>query len=260
MRNIPEKISRTKRRKYFFCHSGNEEHGDQNCRRSKFSKMLPLFCYRLSTICLLEDCAPITINRDVTPLSQGPHITHLLSEELRFVVGTHFSIETSWPPALPAHHWITMVSLLWGERTDLDRRAETLLTGTTGGTKRWQSGERAFSGRCLSRCLSVSLLLPPGAACASLTSLAGCWRERDGCSGICLERVAPLRLVSSLESNQSNARGEHRPFQIVSLLRSSLKNKCSAASWSVASYAQGRNAGLSKSKQRPLQVHTTSMH
>ena len=36
-----------------------------------------------------------------------------------------------------------------GERTDLDRRAETLLTGTTGGTKRWQSGERAFSGRCL---------------------------------------------------------------------------------------------------------------
>ena len=64
-----------------------------------------------------------------------------------------------------------------GERTDLDRRAETLLTGTTGGTKRWQSGERAFSGRCLSRCLSVSLLLPPGAACASLTSLAACWRE-----------------------------------------------------------------------------------
>ena len=68
-----------------------------------------------------------------------------------------------------------------GERTDLDRRAETLLTGTTGGTKRWQSGERAFSGRCLylgaSECLSLSLLLPPGAACASLTSLAGCWRE-----------------------------------------------------------------------------------
>ena len=92
---------------------------------------------------------PITINRDVTPLSQGPHITHLLSEELRFVVGTHLSIETSWPLPLPAHHWITMVSLLWGERTDLDRRAETLLTGTTGGTKRWQSGERAFSGRCL---------------------------------------------------------------------------------------------------------------
>ena len=143
------------------------------------------------------------------------------------------SIETSWPLALPAHHWITMVSLLWGERTDLDRRAETLLTGTTGGTKRWQSGERAFSGRCLylgaSECLSLSLLLPPGAACASLTSLAGCWRERDGCSGICLERVAPLRLVvSSLESNQSNARGEHRPFQIVSLLRSLLEKKCSA--------------------------------
>ena len=147
MRNIPEKISRTKRRKYFFCHSGNGEHGDQNCRRSKFSKMLPL----LSPLNHLSSrgLCPITINRDVTPLSQGPHITHLLSEELRFVVGTHLSIETSWPPALPAHHWITMVSLLWGERTDLDRRAETLLTGTTGGTKRWQSGERAFSGRCL---------------------------------------------------------------------------------------------------------------
>ena len=28
-----------------------------------------------------------------------------------------------------------------------------------------------------SECLSLSLLLPPGAACASLTSLAGCWRE-----------------------------------------------------------------------------------
>ena len=109
MRNIPEKISRTKRRKYFFCHSGNEEHGDQNCRRSKFSKMLPL----LSPLNHLSSrgLCPITINRDVTPLSQGPHITHLLSEELRFVVGTHFSIETSWPPALPAHHWITMVSL-----------------------------------------------------------------------------------------------------------------------------------------------------
>ena len=188
-------------------------------------------------------CPIITINRDVTPLSQGPHIlTHLLSEELRFVVGTHLSIETSWPPALPAHHWITMVSLC-GERTDLDRRAETLLTGTTGGTKRWQSGERAFSGRCLY--LGASESSPPAWRRLRLSDQLGRLLARDGCSGICLERVAPLRLVvSSLESNQSNARGEHRPFQIVSLLRSLLEKKCSAASWSVASYAQGRNAGL----------------
>ena len=156
------------------------------------------------------------------------------------------SIETSWPPALPAHHWITMVSLC-GERTDLDRGAETLLTGTTGGTKRWQSGERegVFWAVPLSASLGASESSPPAWRRLRLSDQLGRLLARDGCSGICLERVAPLRLVvSSLESNQSNARGEHRPFEIVSLLRSSLEKKCSAASWSVASYAQGRNAGL----------------
>ena len=150
MRNIPEKISRTKRRKYFFCHSG-----DQNCRRSKFSKMLPL----LSPLNHLSSggLCPITINRDVTPLSQGPHIlTHLLSEELRFVVGTHLSIETSWPPALPAHHWITMVSLRG------KNRSRSWCRDSAHRHHRWDKAvaKRRERGRflggaseCLSRCL-----------------------------------------------------------------------------------------------------------
>ena len=119
---------------------------------------------------------PITINRDVTPLSQGPHIlTHLLSEELRGFVGTHLSIETSWPPALPAHHWITMVSLCRGKN-----RSRSWCRDSAHRHHRWDKAvakrrEGVFWAVPLS--VPLSLLLPPGAACASLTSLAGCWRE-----------------------------------------------------------------------------------
>ena len=106
----------------------------------------------------------------------GAQITHLFSEELRFVVGTHLSIETSWPPALPAHHWITMVSLRGKNRSRSSCR------DSAHRHHRWDKAvakrrEGVFWAVPLSRRLSLSLLLPPGAACASLTSLAGCWRE-----------------------------------------------------------------------------------
>ena len=156
------------------------------------------------------------------------------------------SIETSWPPALPAHHWITMVSLRGKEPISIVVQRLCSPAPPVG-----QSGGKAERGRFLggaSECLSSVPLAessPPAWRRLRLSDQLGSLLARDGCSGICLERVAPLRLVvSSLESNQSNARGEHRPFEIVSLLRSSLEKKCSAASWSVASYAQGRNAGL----------------
>ena len=85
-------------------------------------------------------------------ITGASHKTHLLSEELRFVVGTHFSIETSWPPALPAHHWITMVSLRGKNRSRSSCR------DSAHRHHRWDKAvakrrERAFSGRCLSRCL-----------------------------------------------------------------------------------------------------------
>ena len=151
----------------------------------------------------------------------GAQITHLFSEELRFVVGTHLSIETSWPPALRAHHWITMVSLQGKEPFSIVVQRLCSPAPPVG-----QSGGKAERGRFLGGA-SISLPLaessPPAWRRLRLSDQLGRLLARDGCSGICLERVAPLRLVSSLESNQSNARGEHRPFEIVSLLRSSLE-------------------------------------
>ena len=149
------------------------------------------------------------------------------------------SIETSWPPALPAHHWITMVSLRG------KNRSRSWCRDSAHRHHRWDKAvakrrEGVFWAVPLSASLGASESSPPAWRRLRLSDQLGRLLARDGCSGICLERVAPLRLVvSSLESNQSNARGEHRPFEIVSL-----QKKCSTASWSVASYAQGRNAGL----------------
>ena len=83
----------------------------------------------------------------------GAQITHLLSEELRFVVGTHFSIETSWPPPLPAHHWITMVSLRGKEPISIVVQRLCSPAPPVGQSGGKAERERAFSGRCLSRCL-----------------------------------------------------------------------------------------------------------
>ena len=116
LRNVPEKISRTKllRLASFVTEMPkNGEHDGQNCRRSRLGKMLPL----------LSPASPFVksqfFSTNVSSLSakfatslpphSGRDMTHL-SAGLRFFSGTHFSIETgvSVPP-WPAHHW-SMVS------------------------------------------------------------------------------------------------------------------------------------------------------
>ena len=167
MRNIPEKISRTKRRKYFFCHSD-----DQNCRRSKFSKILPL----LSPLNYLSSrgLCPLTINRDVTGASHNSPIIGRAA----FRGGHPFQHRDVLAPGLACpsldHHGL---SALGGKN-----RSRSSCRDSAHRHHRWDKAvakrrEGVFWAVPLSRCLSLSLLLPPGAACASLTSLAGCWRE-----------------------------------------------------------------------------------
>ena len=139
-------------------------------------------CYRLSTICLLEDCAP-SLSTDMSRhYHRGPDNSPIIGRAA-FRGGHPFEHRDVLAPGLACpsldHHGLS----LGGKN-----RSRSSCRDSAHRHHRWDKAvakrrEGVFWAVPLSRCLSLSLLLPPGAACASLTSLAGwsalvfAWKE-----------------------------------------------------------------------------------
>ena len=180
MRNIPEKISRTKRRKYFFCHSGNGEHrpaikiaGGANSAKCCHCFVIASQPFVFSRIVPHHHYQP----RCHATITGASHINSPIIGRAAICGGHPFEHRDVLAPGLACpsldHHGLSLRG---------KNRSRSSCRDSAHRHHRWDKAvaKRRERGRFLggaSISVPLSLLLPPGAACASLTSLAGCWRE-----------------------------------------------------------------------------------